>query len=131
MPKDGIFQNLKSQIVYPSNSLEKEEKRGIEKAKLLIEKYILDGRAEFEINISSRCRQKLQDLFYENSSSEAWKSYEGKLGDVFDEAMKQLRDLLNDSFMRWKRTDSYYDLCVCTSKAEASKSPGSLEVAKL
>ena len=95
---------------FPKSSIVYNKELSIEnKAVALIEKYILEG-AEFEVNISYECRQRLlvvrdKALGVVDKSEEDAHSFDCRL---FDNCLLELRTNLMDSYLRFRYTEGYY-----------------------
>jgi len=100
--KDELPQSV---IVY------NKEESSKEKALRLIEKYVysINDDCIFEVNISSRCRQKIirksQQLQSEDVDFTSQQLY-----DLFDKMILELLRLLNDSHLRFVNTEDYKQL---------------------
>ena len=92
----------KSFIVYDDNSINK-------KYQLLCEKYILND-AEYCLNISYECRLNLIKI-YQKSKIESINKMDNKdIICVFDETIKSMVILMQDSLTRWRKTQEFKSL---------------------
>ena len=81
-----------------------------DKAYKIYQKYIKHG-AIYAINISHRVRQKLIDLMDNYDFWEINEEIKGKLlMNIFDDACKEIKRLMNDSYKRFKLTPAYHQL---------------------
>eukprot|EP01083_Nonionella_stella_P123814 373331_1 len=105
VPCDGMPQSV---IVYD------DEHTVAEKAARLIEKYVFSrrGMCDFEVNISSQCRCKIMQQSQQLNELTMQQMYA-----LFDQIILQLIQLLNDSHLRFIRTESYKQLQIHGSKS--------------
>ncbi len=102
-PKDEEFENLQSSIVFDKDL------SASQKFQLLINKYVNPGRAPYEVNVSSSCRLKLTMLGNVPEKLERTEKDHG-WNVVFQGLLLGLRPLLNNSLVRWKRTEEYREV---------------------